>query len=126
MSANTGNEVASKNGALDTIVWVVVAALVTAGVVGNSYYDTQSVLYRVLALLVLALVAGGVALLSSQGRAFVGMLRDSWVEVRKVVWPTKQESVQTTWVVVVFVAILALVLWGVDSLLSVGVAQIIG
>jgi preprotein translocase subunit SecE len=99
----------------DTAKWVVVFALVAVAVVGNSYYSEESLLYRVLAIIAIAAVAGMVALQTAKGAAFWALVKGSRTEIRKVVWPTRQESVQTTLIVVVFVILVALLLWGLDS-----------
>lgn len=111
---------------LDPLKWGVVVVLVTAGVVGNSYYGEESLLYRVLALLALAAVAGWVASTTERGNAFWQLVKGSRTEIRKVVWPTRQETTQTTLIVVVFVFIMALILWGIDSLLGWLVGMVIG
>ena len=102
----------------DALKWIVVAALVAVAVVGNSYFADQSLLYRVLGILALAVVAGLIALQTAKGAAFWALIKGSRTEIRKVVWPTRQETVQTTMIVVVFVIIVALFLWGLDSLLG--------
>ncbi len=111
---------------LDPLKWGVVVVLVAAGVVGNSYYGEESLLYRVLALLALAAVAGWVASTTDRGNAFWQLVKGSRTEIRKVVWPTRQETTQTTLIVVVFVFIMALILWGIDSLLGWLVGMVIG
>lgn len=111
---------------LDPVKWGIVVALVAAGVVGNSYYADQSLLYRVLALVALALVAGWVASTTERGGAFWHLVKGSRTEIRKVVWPTRQETTQTTMIVVVFVFIMALVLWALDSILGWLVSMVIG
>jgi preprotein translocase subunit SecE len=110
----------------DNVKWLLVVALVAVGVYGNSFYADQSLLYRVLALLALAAVAGFIALQTSQGAAFWDLAKGSRMEIRKVVWPTRQETVQTTVIVVGFVIVVALILWGLDSLLGWLVSQVIG
>jgi preprotein translocase subunit SecE len=102
----------------DAVKWVIVFVLVAVAVVGNSYYADQSLLYRVLGILAIAGVAGMVALQTAKGAAFWALVKGSRTEIRKVVWPTRQETVQTTMIVVVFVLLVALVLWGLDSLLG--------
>ena len=102
----------------DLVKWLVVAALVVVAVVGNQYYASEPILYRVLALLVLAVVAALVALQTSKGRSFFVLLKEARVEIRKVVWPTRQETTQTTLIVVAVVLVMALLLWGLDSLLG--------
>ena len=102
----------------DALKWVVVFILVAVAVVGNSYFADQSLLYRVLGILAVAAVAALVALQTAKGAAFWALVKGSRTEIRKVVWPTRQETVQTTMIVVVFVLLVALILWGLDSLLG--------
>tara|TARA_R110001592_G_C13190233_1_gene752461 strand:- start:15155 stop:15517 length:363 start_codon:yes stop_codon:yes gene_type:complete len=102
----------------DAVKWIIVFALVAVAVVGNSYYADQSLLYRVLGILVLAAVAGLVALQTAKGEAFWTLVKGSRTEIRKVVWPTRQETVQTTMIVVAVVVVVALFLWGLDSFLG--------
>jgi len=117
---------AAQESKFDLLKWLVVVLLVAAGVVANSYYSDQSLLYRVVGLLVLAGVAGYVAYLTEKGKAFFVQLKEAKNEVRKVVWPTRQETWQTTLMVVAVVLIVGLALWGLDSLLSWIVSAVIG
>ena len=110
----------------DRMKWLVVVVLVAVGVYGNSYFADESLLYRVLGLLALAMVAGLIALQTAQGQAFWTLAKGSRTEIRKVVWPTRQEAVQTTMIVVAFVIFVALMLWGLDSLLGYLVSLVIG
>jgi len=119
-------KVENSGGGLDTVKWLLVFVLVSAGVVGNYYFSAESLLYRVLALLVLAVVAGWVALQTDKGRRFSVLVTEARAEIRKVVWPTRQELMQTTMIVVVFVLITALILWGIDSLIGWIVSLVIG
>ena len=99
----------------DTAKWVAVVVLIAAAVVGNSYYSDQSLLYRVLGIIAISAVAGMIALQTAKGMAFWELVKGSRTEIRKVVWPTRQETVQTTLIVVAFVILVALLLWGLDS-----------
>lgn len=114
-----------KGSRFDAIKWLLVVTLVVIGVVGNSYFAAESVFYRVLGLLVLAVLAAYVALQTEKGRAFFNLLKDARGEIRKVVWPTRQETTQTTLIVVVVVLVMALLLWGLDSLLGWLVSMIV-
>ena len=76
--------------------------------------------------LLLAAVAGWVASTTERGGALWQLLKGSRTEIRKVVWPTRQETTQTTLIVVVFVFIMALILWGIDSVLGWLVGMVIG
>jgi preprotein translocase subunit SecE len=111
---------------MNIVWWVVTIALVSAGVAGNMYYGDQSLLYRVLGLVVLGAVAIFVVLKTEQGAAFATLLKDARIEVRKVVWPTHQETTQTSLLVLALVLIAALILWGLDSVLGLIVSSIIG
>jgi preprotein translocase subunit SecE len=111
---------------LDSLKWVVVAALVAAGVYGNSYFAAESMLYRVIGLLILAGIAGWIATQTSKGSAFVTLCMEARTEIRKVVWPTRTETTHTTMIVVIVVIIVAIILWGLDSFLSWLIALIIG
>lgn len=104
---------------LDTVKWALVVALIAVAVAGNSYFAAEvSVLYRVLGVVALGAVAAFVALQTAKGQAFVAMAKEARVEIRKVVWPTRPETVQTTLIVLAAVALVGLLLWLVDSLLS--------
>lgn len=120
------NSKAEAESRLDGLKWLLVAVLVAAGVGGNIYFAAQPLLYRVMALLVLAAVAAFVALKTAKGAAFWKLSKEARIEIRKVVWPTRQEATQTTLIVVGFVLFTALILWGLDSLLGWLASQIIG
>ena len=116
----------AKDSRFDVLKWLAVVALVVAAVVGNQYFSAEPLLYRVLALLALAVVAGFVALQTVKGQAFFALEKEARVEIRKVVWPTRQETTQTTLIVVAVVLVMSLVLWGLDSLLGWLVSLIVG
>jgi preprotein translocase subunit SecE len=111
---------------LDVVKWILAIAFLAAAVVGNYMYANEPLLYRVLGVVFLMLVGAGIALTSSQGKAFLKLLREANIERRKVVWPTRQETTQTTMIVVVVVVLMSLVLWGVDSLLSWLISLLLG
>lgn len=110
----------------DSLKWVAVVAIVVAGVVGNSVFSGESLLYRVLALLVLAVVAGFVALQTAKGRTWFRLFKDAKGEMRRVVWPTRQETLQTTLMVLAAVLVVALMLWGLDTFFGWIVSSAIG
>ncbi|MCT9823385.1 preprotein translocase subunit SecE [Pseudomonas veronii] len=110
----------------DLVKLLAVVALVVVGVVGNQYYSASPILYRVLALLALAAVAAFVGLQTAKGKSFAVLVKEARTEIRKVVWPTRQETTQTTLIVVAVVLVMALLLWGLDSLLGWLVSLIVG
>ena len=102
----------------DSIKWLVVLALVGGAIYANWYYSAESALYRVIGLLVVMLVAAFVASITEKGAAVIDLAIGARTEWRKVVWPTKQERNQTTLIVVAVILLMAMILWGIDSLLS--------
>lgn len=125
MSANTTAE-ASRTSPADVAKWVVVVILIAAAVIGNAYFDEQPFLYRLLGVVVVSLVAALLAAQTGKGRAFIALLKDARAEVRRVVWPTKQETAQTTGIVVLVVVVMSLLLWLLDLGLGAAVSSIIG
>jgi preprotein translocase subunit SecE len=111
---------------LDGLKWAVVAVGIVAGVVGNWYFGDESLLFRALGLVVLGAGCVAVAALTAQGRAIAALLKESRNEIRRVVWPTRDETLQTTLVVVVVLLVFGLVLWLLDTVLSWIIASIIG
>ncbi|MCD6040360.1 MAG: secE [Gammaproteobacteria bacterium] len=101
----------------DWIKWLIVIFLLVSGVVANYYYSYQPWPLRLLGWLFLLGIATVVALQTSQGKHALHFARESRAELRKVVWPTYQETVQTTLFVAAMVLVLGLILWGVDSIL---------
>ena len=116
----------SQNSNLDGLKWLIVVALIVAGIGGNIYYADQSLLYRVIGLLVIAIAAAFVAVQTVQGAAFWKLAKEARTEIRKVVWPTRQETTQTTLIVVAFVFVMALILWGLDTFIGWIASLIIG
>jgi len=113
-------------GQLDWLKWAVVAAIIGAAVWGNAHYSESPLLYRAAALVVGAAVCLVVASQTVQGAAFMELARSARAEIRKVVWPTRQEATQTTLIVVVVVLIMSLVLWGLDTFLGWLASKLIG
>ena len=100
--------------------------LVLAGVGGFYYLDQSPMIVRVVCVLA-GLVAGAVLfLVTGLGRQFHGFARESIAETKKVVWPTRKETLQTTGVVVLFMLVMALFLWAVDASLLWAVKKLLG
>jgi preprotein translocase subunit SecE len=123
---STGSSEATAQSPLDWLKWLVVVAVLGGGVFGNWYYQAEPLLYRVIALIVLAALAVVVALQTEKGRSTWALMKESRAEIRRVVWPKREETVQTTLIVLVLVLIFALILWLLDTGLSWLVAGIIG
>lgn len=107
----------SESGVLDIIKLLLSAGVLVGGLYGYYYYLEMSLPLRVLMVLGGLIVGIGIALTSVQGQRLRAFVQGSRVEIRKVVWPTKQETTQTAIAVFVFTLIMALFFWGLDSLL---------
>ena len=102
---------------LDGLKWLVVAAITVAAIYANSYFATESLLIRVVGLIIAAAIAGWIAIQTARGRSFLELCLEARTEIRKVVWPTQQETTQTAIAVFVFTLVMALFFWGLDSFL---------
>ncbi|MDP6437519.1 MAG: preprotein translocase subunit SecE [Gammaproteobacteria bacterium] len=104
-------------GVLDTVKLVIAAAILVGGVVAFYTYEEQSLLIAVSAVLVSVALAITVFMTTERGRILWKFIQGSRVEIRKVIWPTRQETLQTTLTVFVFALILGLFFWGLDFFL---------
>ncbi len=114
MNASTENQPSSS---LDGLKWGIIFLLLIGAVVGNYTFGDQSVLIRAIAVVAAIVIAGLIAMRTEKGRAAVSFAKESRTEVRKVVWPTRQEAVQTTGIVLLVTALMSILLWGLDSFL---------
>ena len=106
----------NQSGALDTLKLLLSAAFLVGGLYGFYYYENDLALpLRVLMVLGGTGVGIALAMTSVQGQQLWHFIQGSRVEIRKVVWPTRQETTQTAIAVFVFTLILALFFWALDS-----------
>jgi preprotein translocase subunit SecE len=98
---------------------IAVAALIAIGGLVAFYWmvDRQPLVIRLAALLGAFALAVIVMWFTEAGKTFAAFARESWEEAKRVVWPTRKETLQTTGVVFAFVFVMAIFLWGVDALL---------
>ena len=115
MSANTET---SQSGVLDIIKLLIAASALVGGLYAYYYYEAD-IAQAIRVLMVLGGTAAGIgiAMTSAQGNRLWHFIQGSRVEIRKVVWPTKQETTQTAIAVFVFTLIMMLFFWGLDSFL---------
>lgn len=114
----------------DRFKWLAVLVLVVFVVWGNFYFAEPNPIYqvdavfRIIAVFVLSILALFVALTTLKGRSFISFAKDSRVEMRKVVWPTRKETIQTTLLIAVITIVVGLCLWGMDSLFLWGITKL--
>ena len=114
MNASTENQPSSS---FDSLKWGLTFLLLIGAVAGNYYFNNESILIRAIAVVAAVIVAGLIAGQTDKGRNAVAFAKEARTEVRKVVWPTRQEAVQTTLIVLVATLVMAFLLWGLDSIL---------
>ncbi len=100
---------------LDIVRWLVVVLLIGAGVGANHFYATEPLSLRLIGWVILVCVAGIIAAFTQKGKETISFGREAQIEMRKVVWPTRQETAQTTMLVVAMVIVMSLILWGMDT-----------
>ncbi len=98
---------------------LLLAALVLGSALGAFYYfSDQSVLLRTLGMVVAVVIAAAIALQSTAGTAALAFARGATTEVRKVVWPSRKETIQTTGIVMLMVVLVGIILWLFDLFLG--------
>lgn len=120
-----------KRSPLDTVKLILSLLLVGAGIYGFYYFESWqgesvSLLYRVLGLLAVVVIAALIAATTQSGKDLLGFMKNSRTEVRKMVWPTRNETMQTTLMVFLIVVLVAIFLWLVDMLLGFGIRSLLG
>jgi preprotein translocase subunit SecE len=111
---------------VDIVKQIFSMILVVAGVAAFYYFSEIQLLYRVLGLVAAVLIALGLLLTTEIGRSVWDFILESRQEVRKVVWPNREETIRTTLLVFAMVFIVGLVLWLLDMFLFWGVRLLTG
>ncbi len=103
--------------ATDTPKMIAAAVIAVLGVVAFYYFEDALLLIRVIGLLVAVGIAAAIMLTTEPGRTFIGFYNDSRVELRKVVWPTREETLKTSGIIIALVFVMAIFLWLLDRFL---------
>lgn len=115
---NESETVVEKSKGLNIFLWLLAVAIIAASAFGNIYFQDQySTPIRVVAVIVLLLISLGVAATTNQGRKALGFFQDARTELRRIVWPSRPEATQTTFIVVGVTVFVSLILWGLDSII---------
>lgn len=110
----------------DKIKLVLAFALMAVGIAGYYYLHDSAAVLRLGSILLGVLAAVGVAYTSQYGKTFFSFAQDSVAEAKRVTWPSRKETMQTTGVVILFAVTMALFLWAVDASLMVLVNKLMG
>lgn len=116
----------TQQGSIDIFKFLVALVVLTISLVGFYYYSEAPKIIRVLGVLAGIIVSLVIVSQTLKGRQTIGFVRDAQVEVRKIVWPTRQETSQTTLFVIIVVIIFAILLWVLDLGLSSSIQGLIG
>ncbi|MEI8632461.1 preprotein translocase subunit SecE [Vibrio sp. PP-XX7] len=117
MKANHA-ETPDGSNAVDKFKWFITFVLLAVAVVGDSFYgETVSVVLRATGVIILIAAALGLAATTIKGKTAISFAREARTEVRKVIWPTRQETVQATLIVLAVCVVMALALWGIDGIM---------
>jgi preprotein translocase subunit SecE len=102
---------------MDLVKWIIVAILLGGLVFAYTTYEDVSVLYRALGAVAIVVVAGFIAATTFKGKTFLAFAKDARIEVRKVVWPTRQEVVRMTLVILAATALVGVLLYFIDMII---------
>uniref|UniRef100_UPI00404872BA preprotein translocase subunit SecE n=2 Tax=Orrella sp. TaxID=1921583 RepID=UPI00404872BA len=115
----SNNNVQTVTSMVDRLKLLLSVAIIVAGIVAFSMLENEiAAPVRVAIFIVSLIVAAGFAAISEPGKRFIGFAQESYYEVRKVIWPTRKETVQMTGIVFAFVAVMGIFLWLLDKSLE--------
>ena len=120
---NAKAEQVGGNSAADIAKLTLALIVLAAGLVGYYWFNAQPTWQRLLMLIGGLVVGGAIGYFTHSGRQLQEFLSESLFEMRKVVWPTRQETIQTTLVIMVVVVILAILLGLIDLFLNWAILQ---
>lgn len=111
-------EITLKSKGVNTFLWVIAITLLAVAAVGNVYFSTHfSLLIRTLLMVGLCLAGLVFVSMTNQGDKAIGFFKESRLELRKIIWPNRQEATQTTFIVIAITVVVSLALWAMDSII---------
>lgn len=123
MNANVESPSSS---AADIIKWIAVVAILIAMVVANNMYGESSMLIRAVVFVIAVSACLGIASTTGKGQTFIAFAKESRTEIRRVIWPSRAEATQTTWIVGFATALTGVALWAIDGILMFVVGYVTG
>nr|WP_159989552.1 preprotein translocase subunit SecE [Pantoea sp. SoEX]MXP50796.1 preprotein translocase subunit SecE [Pantoea sp. SoEX] len=115
MSANNEAKVALFS--LEVVKWVVIVTLLLGAILGNYYYGKTTLYLRIVPIIILVITSICILLSTKVGKDILVFIRESKAELKKVIWPTYQETFRITLIVIVVTTFMSLILWGLDNIL---------
>ena len=110
------SEMLETSSRFDSLKWFLIVVLLIAAIAAGFYYSQVALVIRIAVGIVVMMVLLTVASKTNKGRTIFNLIKSTRAELRKIVWPTRQETFQTTLVIIMMVVITTLILWGIDSL----------
>lgn len=123
---NASVESESSSSGLDVVKWLLIIAIFGGMVVANNMFPDTSDLIRAGVFVVVTAICLGIASQTEKGRTFLVFAKDSRVEVRKVVWPSRQEATHTTMIIGAATALVGVMLYFLDMFLMWAVGLVTG
>ena len=102
---------------VDAVLWGVAAVVLTLGVIGQYYFAEYGIMWRVIGVLLAIACAVALVARTVAARRLWVFWQDCIIELRKVVWPTRQETIHSTLAVLAMVFVMGVVLWSIDAVL---------
>ena len=116
----------SSTSVIDTVKLVFAISLLITGIAGFYYFASYALVYRVVGILAVFGIAVSLFFTTAIGQTVWEFLTEAKMEVRKVIWPTRQETIQATMLVVIVVFGVGLILWLMDMVLFWAVGLLTG
>ena len=110
----------------DKVKWLIALLILVIGFIANYHYLQEPLSLRLAGWIVLICVVLYIIAKTTKGAKAWRFLKEARNEIRRVVWPKRQETVQTTGLVMLMVVVMALILWGVDTLLLYAISWFTG
>ena len=110
----------------ESLKWSLIVLLLVSGIVLNTVFAKIALPIRFIAWILLIAFLAMLAYYTERGKAAWAFIQAAQVELKKVIWPTRQETLQTTLVTVLMVFIMSMLLWGIDSVLLWAVSLLTG
>ncbi|UDG81201.1 Protein translocase subunit SecE [Candidatus Hartigia pinicola] len=117
MNTNTDTQVSRRERNIDVLKWIVIVIFLLISIVGNYYFRQYNPTLRTFSVVTLLTIASFIAACTKKGKKTLVFLHEARIEIRKVIWPTRQEALQTTFIVAVVTTVMSLILWGLDGIL---------